>query len=189
VDAMMPQSTMHEEFRNLPVLIIILEQIETPQWITHQDHRPLFHRSLLPISNNNRNQSTMIKVSILLLIFVAFSGLFTSHAFDFFNIDVDLCNNSDSEDVEILGKCDINKFPNCPYKKEPFDQFGWCYNRKPSRQHFDPISHQPVFYIQYDRVLCYPNDWSCSSCTPGRYCLTEKRCILDEKDYPCAKWY
>ena len=127
----------------------------------------------------------MTKVSIALLVLVAFSGLFTSHAFDFFDINVDLCNNSNDEDVEDLGRCITGRLPNCDLKNE-FP----CYNRKPSRQNFDPITHQPVYYIQYDRVLCYPLSFgSCSTCTPGRYCTSEKRCILEESNYECARWF
>jgi hypothetical protein len=57
-----------------------------------------------------------------------------------------------------------------------------------------------IYYIDYNHVLCYPNTWGgCSSCSPGRYCEAEQRCILEEsggllpdgteQDYPCAKWY
>lgn len=156
---------------------------------THQDN-PVHHKSTRkPEADHSAttptNPSTMTKVSIVLLVLVAFSSLFTSHAFDFFDVNVDLCNNSNNEDVEDLGRCDTGGFPSCDLKKEDL-----CYNRKPSRQHFDPITHQPVYYIQYDRVLCYPLSWgSCSSCTPGRYCSSESRCILEEVDYPCAQWY
>lgn len=109
-------------------------------------------------------------------------------AFDFFDIDVDVCDNNPNSihgDRPILGRCDTSRFPQCDERREEI-----CYNRKPSRDEFDPINHQPVFYIQYDRVFCYPNTWGgCSSCTPGRYCVSESRCILDEVDYPCERWF
>lgn len=102
---------------------------------------------------------------------------------DFFLPDVDLCdNNDDPNGRALLGRCDTSRFPDCGGDII-------CYNRKPARDQFWPDIHQPVFFIQYDRVLCYPRAWNaCSSCTPGRYCKSEKRCILDENDYPCAEW-
>jgi hypothetical protein len=109
-------------------------------------------------------------------------------AFDFFDISLDLCDNSQDSPqgsgTPELGQCDLSRFPSCSSDEEI------CYNRKPSRDHFDPINHQPLYYIQYDRVLCYPNTWGgCSSCTPGRYCASEQRCILEELNYPCAQWF
>lgn len=106
-------------------------------------------------------------------------------AFDFFDITVDLCDNrAEGDDAPVLGTCDLGRFPTCNDNEEI------CYNRKPSRDHFDPINHQHVYYIQYDRVLCYPNTWGgCSSCTPGRYCVSEQRCILEEFNYPCERWF
>ena len=103
---------------------------------------------------------------------------------------MELCNNN-VDDIHngraILGVCDLSKFPICDEGKEEI-----CYNRKPSRDHFtsDDGTHQPIYYIEYDRVFCYPNNFGgCSSCTPGRYCASEERCILDEVDYPCEEWY
>ena len=105
--------------------------------------------------------------------------------FDFFDINVDLCDNRvNYDDPELLGPCDTNRFPNCSDKTQI------CYNRKPSRDSFHPDSHQPVYIIQYDRVFCYPDNWGgCSSCTPGRYCQSEQRCILEELNYPCEQWF
>eukprot|EP00934_Nitzschia_sp_Nitz4_P003284 Nitzschia sp. Nitz4//scaffold63_size106090//85921//86469//NITZ4_004410-RA/size106090-augustus-gene-0.163-mRNA-1//1//CDS//3329556035//3274//frame0 len=107
--------------------------------------------------------------------------------FDFFDINIDLCDNrpDDAEDgPPILGTCDTSRFPNCQGNSQI------CYNRKPSRHQFEPDTHEPVFYIQYDRVFCYPNQWGgCSSCTPGRYCASEERCVLDEHGYECEEWY
>eukprot|EP00529_Nitzschia_sp_RCC80_P036736 CAMPEP_0113488032 /NCGR_PEP_ID=MMETSP0014_2-20120614/25808_1 /TAXON_ID=2857 /ORGANISM="Nitzschia sp." /LENGTH=198 /DNA_ID=CAMNT_0000381733 /DNA_START=90 /DNA_END=683 /DNA_ORIENTATION=- /assembly_acc=CAM_ASM_000159 len=108
-------------------------------------------------------------------------------AFDFYNDGLELCDNSPNplEGPPELGPCDTSKFPTCGGRDE--EQI--CYNRKFSRDHFHADTHQHQFYIQYDRVFCYPEYWGgCSSCTPGRYCLSEKRCILDEIDYPCAQW-
>ena len=106
--------------------------------------------------------------------------------FDFFDASKDLCdNNTEPGAPAVLGPCDSRNFPVCEDGKEQI-----CYNRKPSRDHFYPDSHQPIYYIQYDRVFCYPDNFrGCSSCTPGRYCKSEERCILEELDYPCAEWY
>eukprot|EP00934_Nitzschia_sp_Nitz4_P002721 Nitzschia sp. Nitz4//scaffold63_size106090//85030//85570//NITZ4_004408-RA/size106090-augustus-gene-0.162-mRNA-1//1//CDS//3329556029//2711//frame0 len=107
--------------------------------------------------------------------------------FDFFDIDVDICDNrpaSMGDGPPILGTCDTSRFPVCASNRQI------CYNRKPSRHQFEPDTHEPVFYIQYDRVYCYPNYWGgCSSCTPGRYCVSEERCVLDEHGYECEEWY
>jgi hypothetical protein len=105
---------------------------------------------------------------------------------DFFDEDNDLCDNSPDplEDRPDLGPCDKSRFPQCG------DDEDICYNRKPSRDHFHRNNHEHVYYIQYDRVFCYPISWGgCSSCSPGRYCKSEKRCILLEDDYPCAEWF
>jgi hypothetical protein len=106
-------------------------------------------------------------------------------AFDFYDPNEDLCDNSPNplEDRPDLGPCDTSRFPSCGSDEEI------CYNRKPSRDHFHRDNHQHLYYIQYDRVFCYPRNWGgCSSCSPGRYCLSEKRCILEEEGYPCAQW-
>eukprot|EP00536_Pseudo-nitzschia_multiseries_P004288 jgi/Psemu1/9642/gm1.9642_g len=107
-------------------------------------------------------------------------------AFDFFDPNEDRCDNSanPTEDRPILSECDFSRFPVCGDKEDI------CYNRKPSRDHFHKDNHQHKYYIQYDRVFCYPTSWGgCSSCTPGRYCKSEKRCILEEDGYPCAEWF
>ena len=104
---------------------------------------------------------------------------------DFFDSTSDLCDNrpDGSEGPPQLGPCDTSRFPSCSEQQI-------CYNRKPSRDLFTPGTNQPVYYIQYDRVLCYPDYiGGCSSCTPGRYCVSESTCILDEVDYPCAVWF
>ena len=109
-------------------------------------------------------------------------------AFDFYNEGLELCDNSldPANGPPELGPCDKSRFPVCGGRDE--EQI--CYNRKFSRDHFHADTHQHQFYIQYDRVFCYPEYWGgCSSCTPGRYCLSEKRCILDEIDYPCEQWW
>jgi len=141
--------------------------------------RNSFAISLIHYSTMSLSRKQLL-VSIMLGIPVA-----TFAAFDFFNIEIDLCDNSAAGSVvPELGRCDLSRFPTCDDKDEI------CYNRKPSRDHFDPITHQPVYFIQYDRVLCYPNNWGgCSSCTPGRYCLSEERCIWEEWNYPCAQWF
>ncbi|GAX27169.1 hypothetical protein FisN_13Lh280 [Fistulifera solaris] len=91
----------------------------------------------------------------------------------------DVCENEPG----IYGPCDQSRFRQC--------EAGTliCYNRKPMRHTFYQDSRQPVFYINYDTIFCYPETWSgCSSCAPGRYCLSEDRCILDDINYPCTTW-
>lgn len=104
---------------------------------------------------------------------------------DFYFPDIDVCDNKvDPNGPAVLGKCDHSRFPVCQEGKESL-----CYNRKPSRDHFFDDNHQPKYYIQYDRIFCYPDAWGgCSSCTPGRYCKSESRCILEEQGYPCEEW-
>uniref|UniRef100_A0A7S4AJE5 PSI domain-containing protein n=1 Tax=Pseudo-nitzschia australis TaxID=44445 RepID=A0A7S4AJE5_9STRA len=107
-------------------------------------------------------------------------------SFDFFDPDEDTCDNSanPTEDRPELAACDFSRFPTCGNNEDI------CYNRKPSRDHFHKDNHQHKFYIQYDRVFCYPTSWGgCSSCTPGRYCKSEKRCILAEVGYDCEQWF
>jgi hypothetical protein len=99
------------------------------------------------------------------------AGTDSGRRFDVFFEDIDVCNLSDDDSStssyeETYGSCDTSKFPVCQ------DDELICYNRRPSRTRF------------------YPNSWDgCSSCSPGRYCFSEKRCILDDKDYPCSKWF
>jgi hypothetical protein len=107
-------------------------------------------------------------------------------AFDFFDAEADLCDNGPDplNERPVLGACNVTRFPTCGEDEDI------CYNRKPSRDHFHPDNHQHMYYIQYDRVFCYPLSWlGCSSCSPGRYCKSEKRCILEEDGYPCAEWF
>jgi hypothetical protein len=138
----------------------------------------------------------MMKVLAALLLVAAVATATTSEttpqesrnlqAYDFFDIDIDLCDNSANplEDRPELGRCDTSRFPQCNGDEEI------CYNRKPSRDHFHKDNHQHVYYIQYDRVFCYPRNWGgCSSCSPGRYCRSEQRCIMEEEGYPCAQWF
>ena len=93
--------------------------------------------------------------------------------------DDDVCKNGDND----YGECNRDKFPNCPGGTQI------CYNRKPFKDRFFDDNRQPKYYIDYGLVFCYPDNFeACSSCTPGRYCRSEARCILDEKDYPCVEW-
>jgi hypothetical protein len=126
-------------------------------------NNPAFERSLRALQNNNDKPS-----------------------FDYFDPNEDRCDNSanPTEDRPLLEECNFSKFPNCDNGEDI------CYNRKPSRDHFHRDNHQHKFYIQYDRVFCYPTTWGgCSSCTPGRYCKSEQRCILEEQNYPCVEWF
>jgi hypothetical protein len=107
--------------------------------------------------------------------------------FDVFFNKTDLCNHDDNSTSrgyeETLATCDASKFPVCRSDEMI------CYNRRPSRTLFYNDTRQPVFYIDYRSVFCYPTTWQgCSSCSPGRFCLSERRCILEDKDYPCTHW-
>ena len=83
-----------------------------------------------------------------------------------------------------IGTCDSSKFPTC----DP-DTTLICYNRRPRRDEFHIDIRQPKYYIDYRSVYCYPNTFQgCSSCSPGRFCRSEERCILEELDYPCSEW-
>lgn len=93
----------------------------------------------------------------------------------------------DERGFNIYGECNpAEHFPTCEEGKSFI-----CYNRVNRRDSFHP-DKVPHYYIDPRRVLCYPNSWlsdgGCSSCTPGRYCEAEGRCILDEKVYNCSKW-
>ena len=98
--------------------------------------------------------------------------------------DDDVCMNGyGSYGEPIYGKCDTSKFPSCGGDETI------CYNRRPRRDKFYSDILQPQYYIDYRSVLCYPQDFEgCSSCSPGRYCESESRCIKDNMNYPCAKW-
>ncbi|KAL9179921.1 hypothetical protein ACHAXT_007891 [Thalassiosira profunda] len=82
------------------------------------------------------------------------------------------------------GRCDIRQFPFCSG-----DTPHICFNRINRRDAFWPDKH-PKYYIDYNRIHCYPDklhgvDFTCSSCSPGRWCVPEGRCILDENKYHC----
>jgi hypothetical protein len=98
----------------------------------------------------------------------------------FFPEDVCLVSVENDE----YGPCDQSQFPVCDPSTELI-----CYNRRPMHHRFYADIRQPYFFIDYANVFCYPNYWDgCSSCSPGRYCVTESRCILEDANYPCAKW-
>jgi hypothetical protein len=95
----------------------------------------------------------------------------------------------DSDGYEIFGTCDpLIHFPVCGTNEFI------CTNRINRQDKFYPDKN-PYYYIDPKRVLCYPNEWltltklgGCSTCSPGRYCASERRCILEEQDYPCEGW-
>ena len=92
----------------------------------------------------------------------------------------DVCEN----EAGVYGFCDQSKFPVCEDGKELI-----CYNRRPMRNSFYQDNRQPRYYIDYNSVFCYSASWKgCSSCSPGRYCMSESRCIMDEIGYACEKW-
>mmetsp|Transcript_21763 Transcript_21763/g.39332 ORF Transcript_21763/g.39332 Transcript_21763/m.39332 type:complete len:177 (-) Transcript_21763:263-793(-) len=110
---------------------------------------------------------------------------------DFYNPIVDECLlGQDDDGNDMFGPCDESLFPKCASDERI------CFNRTNRRDKFWP-DHQPYFYISYKRILCYPESWltsgGCSSCSPGRWCNAEKRCILDNNytpfssnaNYPC----
>mmetsp|Transcript_16719 Transcript_16719/g.23587 ORF Transcript_16719/g.23587 Transcript_16719/m.23587 type:complete len:169 (+) Transcript_16719:303-809(+) len=102
---------------------------------------------------------------------------------------VDECKiGTNSDGTNIYGECDPNKhFPNC----DP-DKGFYCFNRINRRDKFY-ADKQPYYFIDPRRVWCYPMDWlkwgGCSTCSPGRYCASENRCILDERVYECERWW
>ena len=86
--------------------------------------------------------------------------------------------------TETYGKCDIRHFPYCHDEKPHI-----CFNRVNRQDAFWPDKH-PRYYIDYNRIHCYPDrvhnvEFTCSSCSPGRWCMPEGRCILDENMYHC----
>jgi hypothetical protein len=97
------------------------------------------------------------------------------------NSDSSVDDDDHEEDFE---PCNSTKFPTCR------DDELICYNRRPSRSSFYNDTRQPVFFIDYRNVYCYPENWEgCSSCSPGRLCLSESRCIFEDANYPCEKWF
>ena len=88
----------------------------------------------------------------------------------------DECENSPG----VYGECDLSLIPDCSGQQ-------LCLFRKTRRDKFFPDKN-PFFYIQYDRVQCVPLDENCSMCSPGRYCESENRCILDDGNYDCSQW-
>jgi hypothetical protein len=85
----------------------------------------------------------------------------------------------------IYGPCNTTRFPVCNA-----DTHLICYNRRPRQDKFYRDIRQPYFFIDYRTVFCYPNTWGgCSSCSPGRLCLNEHRCILEDQYYDnCTHW-
>ena len=105
---------------------------------------------------------------------------------EFFNPETDECllSNDASGEEPVYGPCNIREFPYCEG-----DRPNICFNRINRQDAFWPDKH-PRYYIDYNRVHCYPDvmfnvDFTCSSCSPGRWCMPEGRCILDENMYDC----
>mmetsp|Transcript_18679 Transcript_18679/g.30967 ORF Transcript_18679/g.30967 Transcript_18679/m.30967 type:complete len:145 (-) Transcript_18679:124-558(-) len=104
-----------------------------------------------------------------------------------FNPDLDYCKvGEDAQGRNLYGDCNPDEhFPTCSDKEFV------CYNRINRRDKFYP-DKVPYYYIDPVRIKCYPTSWltsgGCSTCTGGRYCIAENRCILDELVYPCAQW-
>ncbi|KAL7441276.1 hypothetical protein ACHAXH_005348 [Discostella pseudostelligera] len=101
-----------------------------------------------------------------------------------FNLQRDECL-SVVNGTSTYATCDIQRFPYCTG-----DTPNICFNRLNRQDAFWPDKH-PKYYIDYDRVRCYPDVgkngavFACSSCSPGRWCEPEGRCILDETMYSC----
>jgi len=98
----------------------------------------------------------------------------------------DYCKVGEDENGNIYGQCIPQEhFPRC--RGGEFI----CYNRVNRRDKFWP-DKQPHFYIDPVRILCFPNSFldegGCSSCTPGRWCVPEGRCILNSSAYKCRNW-
>lgn len=103
-----------------------------------------------------------------------------------FSLSRDEClNDVDNNGTSVYGQCDILLFPFCTD-----DTPNICFNRINRQDAFYPDKH-PKYYIDYSRIRCYPNtqtnnvDFACSSCSPGRWCVPEGRCILDDNLYGC----
>mmetsp|Transcript_60701 Transcript_60701/g.72070 ORF Transcript_60701/g.72070 Transcript_60701/m.72070 type:complete len:160 (-) Transcript_60701:178-657(-) len=105
-----------------------------------------------------------------------------------FNPRVDKCKTGIDLTTgrDIIDDCvPEDMFPKC--KDDEFI----CFNRVNRLDKFwsDKVPH---YIIDPRRIYCYPMDFledgGCSTCTPGRYCLAENRCILDERRYPCEEW-
>jgi len=102
---------------------------------------------------------------------------------EFFDINKDECLQV-VNGTSTYTKCDIRHFPYCNG-----DRPNICFNRINRQDSFWPDKH-PKYYIDYNRIHCYPDqvhglDFTCSSCSPGRWCIPEGRCILDENLYHC----
>jgi hypothetical protein len=101
---------------------------------------------------------------------------------DVFSFDADECLvGIDGNGTAIYGRCEIRRFPYCEGNTPHI-----CFNRINRQDKFWPDKN-PYYYIDYKRIHCYPDieGFTCSSCSPGRWCTSEGRCILDEKMYSC----
>ncbi|KAK1747863.1 hypothetical protein QTG54_001826 [Skeletonema marinoi] len=99
-----------------------------------------------------------------------------------FSFDTDECLiGVDVNGTATYGRCEIRRFPYCEG-----DTPHICFNRVNRQDKFWPDKN-PHFYIDYKRIHCYPDieGFTCSSCSPGRWCTPEGRCILDENLYSC----
>lgn len=98
---------------------------------------------------------------------------------DRFDDSIDECMDPETKE---FGKCNLDLFPICN------SGLRICYNRFNRRDKFydDWI---PYSYINYNAIKCIPSDWNCSSCSPGRYCNSEKRCVADELIYHCKGYW
>ncbi|KAL7493237.1 hypothetical protein ACHAWT_002274 [Skeletonema menzelii] len=99
-----------------------------------------------------------------------------------FSFDKDECLiGVDVNGTATYGRCEIRRFPYCEG-----DTPHICFNRVNRQDKFWPDKN-PYYYIDYKRIHCYPEieGFTCSSCSPGRWCIPEGRCILDENMYSC----
>jgi len=88
-----------------------------------------------------------------------------------FSFETDECLTISGDGTETYGRCDIRHFPYCSG-----DRPNICFNRVNRQDKFYPDKH-PYYYIDYNRVHCYPDrinnvDFTCSSCSPGRWCVS-----------------
>ncbi|KAI2504103.1 hypothetical protein MHU86_10385 [Fragilaria crotonensis] len=100
---------------------------------------------------------------------------------------VDYCKIGEADDGQNqYGDCNPEiHFPTCDSDSKH------CYHRTNRRDMwYDDDKQQPHYYIDPRRVICVLNRVQCITCTPGRYCLSKMRCILDDEKYSdCDTWY
>lgn len=153
--------------------LVLLPLIFSPTQLLHTSSCHIF------LSLTTFTMNTTIRLACSLVLVVLQCSWQVAANFDRFFPDSDECLQDDGT----VGPCDTSRFPTCSESEM------LCYNRRPRSDKFYP-DRLPMYFIDYQSVLCYPDTWrGCSSCHPGRLCLSEQRCILDEQNYECETWY